>query len=181
MYFTKGPPLISQIGCIRVMGQDWISSVKQIADYEKRRPKKYRSCGWKFYDSYFRGARYGKILPQTDYMYYTTQAWGMLQKCWRGFKIGKSQDDFEKMKYYAEGIQKAQKELRLPVEIFLDLGIWDHDENSIMGPEENDSPNKVDVDDGYESEAQREWRKRIDQSYESPAQRAWRERIERYY
>jgi len=36
-------------------GFDWISSVKQIAEYEKRRPKKYRSTGWKYYDSYFRG------------------------------------------------------------------------------------------------------------------------------
>jgi hypothetical protein len=74
---------------------DWISSVKQVAAYEKRRPKKYRGTDWKYYDGYYRGSKYGKILPQTDYMYYTTQAWGFLKKCWLGYKIAKAQDDFE--------------------------------------------------------------------------------------
>ena len=93
------------------------------------------------------------ILPETNYMYYSTQAWGMLQKCWRGYKIAKAQDDFEKMEYYAEGIRRAQKELHLPVDSFPDLGIWDKDVNR-LGSELGDS---IDENEscGYESEAQR--------------------------
>jgi hypothetical protein len=154
--------------------------IKQIAGYEKRRPKKYHSSGWRYYDSYYRGSKYGRILPETSYVFYTNQAWGMLQKCWLGYKISKSTDDFKKMEYYAEGIRKAQKELKLPIDSFPNLDIDDDTGNSRMGPELGDTLNEYDDESyGYESEAQREWRERMD--YESPAQRAWRERIQKYY
>jgi hypothetical protein len=39
-----------------------------------------------------------------DICIYTTQAWGILQKCWKGYKIAKGQDGLKKMRYYAEGI-----------------------------------------------------------------------------
>ncbi len=59
------------------------------------------------------------------------------------------------MRYYAEGIQRAQKELGLPLDSFPDLGIWDSDVNSRKGLELEDESY------GYGSEAQREWRKRM--------------------
>jgi hypothetical protein len=50
-------------------------------------------------------------------MYYTTQAWAVLHKCWKGYKIAKAQNDEKKMRYYAEGIRKGQKELGLEVDV----------------------------------------------------------------
>ena len=140
---------------------DYRSAARQIAEYEKRRPKKYRNCGSKYCGvCYERGARYGRILPETGYMYYTTQAWSVLQKCWKGYKIAKGQDDVKKMKYYAEGIRKTQKELGLEVESFPNLGLYGtHEDGSDSANIEEEAPH----------------------DYESPAQRRWRERINAYY
>ena len=35
---------------------------------------------------------------------------GGLRKCWKGFKIAKSDGDIKKMEYYAKGIRKFQRE-----------------------------------------------------------------------
>jgi hypothetical protein len=102
---------------------DYYSATRQIAEYEKRRPKKYRNCGWRYYDSFYRGARYGRPLPETGNLFYTTQAWAVLSKCWKGYKIANGQNDVEKMRYYAEGIRKAQQELGLGVDSFPNLGL----------------------------------------------------------
>ena len=137
---------------------NYYSAVRQIAEYEKRRPKKYRNSGWRYYDSFYRGGRYGRPLPETGYVYYDTQAWAVLRKCWKGFKIAKSQRDFDTMKYYAAGIRKAQKELGLKVESFPNLGLRDTHEDG----------------DGHFRQDE------VSYEYESPAQRSWRERIEKY-
>jgi hypothetical protein len=52
-----------------------------------------------------------------------TQVWRILQKCLLGYKIAKAQDDEKKMRYYAEGIRKAQLELGLGVDSFPTLGL----------------------------------------------------------
>jgi hypothetical protein len=44
-----------------------------------------------------------------------------LKREWIGFKIAKQEDDHDKMKYYAEGIQKFERQLRLPVSTFSDI------------------------------------------------------------
>ena len=44
-----------------------------------------------------------------------------MKRAWIGFKIAKQEDNHEKMKYYAEGIQKFQRQLRLPVSSFSDI------------------------------------------------------------
>jgi len=44
-----------------------------------------------------------------------------LKRAWIGFKIAKQQGNHDKMKYYAEGIQKFQRQLRLPVSTFSDV------------------------------------------------------------
>jgi hypothetical protein len=44
-----------------------------------------------------------------------------LNKAWIGFKIAKKEGEHDKMKYYAESIQKFEKQLRLPVYTFSDV------------------------------------------------------------
>jgi hypothetical protein len=129
---------------------DCYSAARQIAEYEKRRPKKYRNSGWEYCGAgYYRGAQYGRILPETGYLY-TTQAWAVLQKCWKGYKIAKGHDDVKLMKYYAEGISKAKKELGLKVDSFPNLGLY--------GTIEDDSSDSAKI-------------KKAPNAYENPPQR----------
>ncbi|MGC1928648.1 MAG: hypothetical protein WA667_06705 [Candidatus Nitrosopolaris sp.] len=44
-----------------------------------------------------------------DSVYYSTQVWGALNDCWKGFKIAKSEWDMKNMFYY--GIRRLQREL----------------------------------------------------------------------
>ena len=44
-----------------------------------------------------------------------------LKQAWIGFKMAKQKGNHDKMKYYAEGIQKFQRQLRLPVSTFSDI------------------------------------------------------------
>jgi hypothetical protein len=44
-----------------------------------------------------------------------------LKRAWIGFKIAKKEGNHDKMKYYAEGIQKFERQLRLPVSDFSDI------------------------------------------------------------
>jgi len=66
-----------------------------------------------------------------------TQAWGALDKCWTGYKIAKSEWDAEKMKYYAKGIRKFQRELEISVADFPQLGLI----GELRNDEERDSNN----------------------------------------
>jgi hypothetical protein len=143
---------------------DYCSTARQIAEYEKRRPKKYRNSGWRYCGvGYYRGSKYGKLLPETGYMYYTTQAWRVLQRCWLGYKIAKGQDDVRKLRYYAEGIRKAQKELGLKIESFPNLRLYGTHEDGghqLMTDDIEEEPPH-----NYESQAQRKWREHINASY----------------
>ena len=69
-------------------------------------------------------------------MYYTTQAWKVLEKCWFGYKIAKAQDNERKMRDYAEGIRKAQKELGLHVESFANLRMYGTDDSDQQIPDD---------------------------------------------
>ena len=53
-----------------------------------------------------------------DSGYYDTETWGGLRKCWKGFKIAKVDCDTKKMEYYAKGIRKFQRELKISVSEF---------------------------------------------------------------
>jgi hypothetical protein len=44
-----------------------------------------------------------------------------LKRAWIGFKIAKKEGNQDKMKYYAEGVQKFEKQLHLPVSAFSDI------------------------------------------------------------
>ena len=51
----------------------------------------------------------------------TKRTYRSLKRAWIGFKIAKQEGNRDKMKYYAEGIQKFQRQLRLPVSTFSDI------------------------------------------------------------
>jgi hypothetical protein len=44
-----------------------------------------------------------------------------LKRAWIGFKIAKQKGNHDKMKYYAEGVQKFQRQLGLTVSSFSDI------------------------------------------------------------
>jgi len=46
--------------------------------------------------------------------YTVNQTWKALSKAWLGYTIAKNQEEDDRMKYYAEVIQKLRKELDLP-------------------------------------------------------------------
>ncbi len=53
--------------------------------------------------------------------YVERRTYRSLKRAWIGFKIAKQEGNHDKMKYYAEGIQKFQRQLRLPVSNFSDI------------------------------------------------------------
>jgi hypothetical protein len=67
-----------------------------------------------------------------------SQAWGALDKCWTGYKIAKSELDAKKMKYYAKGIRKFQRELEISVLDFPQLGLM----GDLRNDEKRDSNNE---------------------------------------
>ena len=79
-------------------------------------------------------ARRDAILLESGY--YDTETWGGLRKCWKGFKIAKSDWETKKMEYYAKGIRKFQRELKTSVSEFPRFGLLGR-----KMPEELDSEN----------------------------------------
>ena len=53
--------------------------------------------------------------------YVERRTYRSLKRAWIRFKIAKQEGNHDKMKYYAEGIQKFQRQLRLPVSNFSDI------------------------------------------------------------
>ena len=51
--------------------------------------------------------------------YIDRKTYRSLKRAWIGFKIAKKDGDHGKMKYYAEGIQKFERQLRLPVSDYI--------------------------------------------------------------
>lgn len=49
------------------------------------------------------------------------QGWGGLYKSWQGFLINRNLDDREKMNYYAQGIRKIEKDMKIDLSKFPDL------------------------------------------------------------
>ena len=62
-----------------------------------------------------------------------------LKKAWIGLKIAKQTGDQDKMKYYAEGIQKFEKQLNHPVSSFSDILTWEQISNASAKPQNNKS------------------------------------------
>jgi hypothetical protein len=53
--------------------------------------------------------------------YVEKRTYRSLKRAWIGFKIAKQKGNCDRMKYYAEGIQKFQRQLHLPVSNFSDI------------------------------------------------------------
>jgi hypothetical protein len=53
--------------------------------------------------------------------YIDRRTYRSLKRAWIGFKIAKKDCNHDKMKYYAEGIQKFERQLHLPVSDFSDI------------------------------------------------------------
>jgi hypothetical protein len=53
--------------------------------------------------------------------YVERRTYRSLKRAWIGFKVAKREGNRDKMKYYAEGIQKFERQLRLPVSAFSDI------------------------------------------------------------
>ena len=53
--------------------------------------------------------------------YVERRTYRSLKRAWTGYKIAKKDAYRDKMKYYAEGIQKFERQLRLPVSNFSDI------------------------------------------------------------
>jgi hypothetical protein len=53
----------------------------------------------------------------------TGQSWGALRKAWKGYRIAKVHNDNTKMTEYATKIRKIQRELKINVASFPNLGI----------------------------------------------------------
>ena len=65
-----------------------------------------------------------------------TETWGGLRKCWKGFKIAKVDGDTKKMEFYAKGMRKFQRELKISVSEFPPFALLGQ-----KMPEEPDSEN----------------------------------------
>jgi hypothetical protein len=59
-----------------------------------------------------------------------------LKRAWISFKIAKKEGNQHKMKYYAEGTQKFQRQLRLPVSNFSDI-LKEETKNDLDSPKLN--------------------------------------------
>jgi hypothetical protein len=68
--------------------------------------------------------------------YVERRTYRSLKRAWTGFKIAKRDADPDKMKYYAEGINKFERLLRLPVSNFSNV-FKENDPDSTKQKEEN--------------------------------------------
>jgi hypothetical protein len=93
-----------------------------------------RSFGANFYKHrksfkklmYMMGTNRSRLL---DSCYFESQTWGALHKAWKGYVIAKNKYEYDRMDYYANVIQKLQKELGLTVSSFPDLGLTSQGDN----------------------------------------------------
>ena len=62
---------------------------------------------WDPLKSLRKGNRYYDILLS---LYYVSQTYGALNKCWLGFVIAKEKGEYDKLEMYARRIQKLEKQ-----------------------------------------------------------------------
>ena len=73
-----------------------------------------------------------------------------LKKAWIGLRIAKQAGDKDKMKYYAEGIQKFEKQLNRPVSSLSDILMWEQLSNASAEHQKNKSTkSKFDDDERH--------------------------------
>ena len=76
--------------------------------------------------------------------YIERRTYRSLKRAWIGFKIAKKDGDHDKMKYYVEGIQKFERQLRLPVSNFSDVFKEENDQDETkQNKEESATTNEL--------------------------------------
>ena|SRR5918995_1938069 len=79
--------------------------------------------------------------------YSVGQAWGCLDKAWVGFRKAKRVKNYADMKLYASVIQRVEKELKIEVNDFPELGVCACEiEEDVNEEEEEDDDVKIDFD-----------------------------------
>jgi hypothetical protein len=75
------------------------------------------------------------------------ETWGCLDKAWVGFRTAKRLENYSDMKLYASIIQKLEKELKIEVNDFPELGLCacDLEEDATEEEEEEDKDNYVEI------------------------------------
>jgi hypothetical protein len=105
---------------------------RMLREYKRSNPHGYSNLKKKY-------IRRDRVVLKSGY--FLGEAYGNLRKCWKGYKIAKSQEDEEKMIHYAEGIQKFQCELGIDIEDFSHLGLCSPSSSSYEAIEEQGEAN----------------------------------------
>ena len=74
--------------------------------------------------------------PLLDSCYCESQTWGALHKAWKGYIIAKNKVELDRLYFYAEVVQKLQRELGLPVSSFPSLGLSPKGTSEVPSPSE---------------------------------------------
>ena len=76
------------------------------------------------------------------------ETWGCLEKAWVGFRASKRLDNDKDMKLYASVIQRLEKELKIEVNGFPELGlcVCEPEANAMEEEEEQDEDDYVQID-----------------------------------
>ena len=75
------------------------------------------------------------------------ETWGGLEKAWVGFRAAKRLENYSDMKLYASIIQRLEKELKIEVNDFPELGLCacDLEEDAKEGENEDEDDNYVEI------------------------------------
>jgi hypothetical protein len=76
------------------------------------------------------------------------ETWGCLDKAWVGFRAAKRLENYSDKKLYASVIQRLEKELKIKVNDFPELGLWacQLEEDTKEGEEDEDGYIQIDFD-----------------------------------
>ncbi|SRR5215204_4753081 len=75
------------------------------------------------------------------------ETWGCLEKSWVGFRTAKRLENYSDMKLYASVIQRLEKELKIAVNDFPELGLCACDLEEEAKEEEEDDYVEISFDD----------------------------------
>src|SRR5918995_5034504 len=75
------------------------------------------------------------------------ETWGGLEKAWVGFRAAKRLENYSDMKLYASIIQRLEKELKIGINDFPELGlcVCDHEEDAKEEENEDEDDNYVEI------------------------------------
>ncbi|MFL6453925.1 MAG: hypothetical protein ACJ71L_08000, partial [Nitrososphaeraceae archaeon] len=115
------------------------------------------------YFRYFRSKKKSDYMIRTyrskvlDSGYFDNMVWGALIKAWKGYKIAKNKDEYDKMELYAHRIQECQHDLGLEVSSFDNIGMSASSFLlELVQKDDNNQVSKEASDEDYQTESQYE-------------------------